>query len=235
MTNSWLIDDMQVLGVNQLDELDRELAVAGTCSRGGQSLPTLAVTLHDLVIHDNKKWFGEADIRVDVLIVTGQPQGDGQNNYYMPKTASFSRVADGDSLPIGAGGLLAFHGPVEHFLDIFIMVSRDRQDIDNLADLMRDHLKSEELQSAAGALAGLAIAAPQVAAVTTAIGAAATLGDFAYRLLRNATGSTIGLYRNSHLQVRDGFGIGPHPSDGETAFRVKDLSFHYEITEENII
>ena len=73
--------------------------------------------------------------------------------------------------------------------------------------------------------------APQVAAVTAAIGAAGVLGDFAYRLLRAATGNTIGLYRNSHLQYRDGFGVGPHPNQG--TFRVNDLSFRYEIARES--
>jgi hypothetical protein len=147
----------------------------------------------------------------------------------MPKTASFARVSDGDRLPIGAGRLLVFHGRVSHFLDVLIMVSRDRKDTEDLASLLAGKLGSKEVQAAVGALLGLAVAAPPVAAVTAAMSAAAVLGDFAYRLLRSVTGTTIGLYRNSHLQFRDGFGIGPHPGPGDRCYQVKDLSFRYEI------
>ena len=225
----WLIDESKSLTPVHIEDIDRELAVFGSAARGGQEVPMLAVSLHDITIRDNKKWFGEADIRIDVLVITGHGQDNDPQSYYMPKTASFSRVSDGDTLPIGEGGLLVFHGQASHFLDIFIMVSRDRMDADNLANLLQSHLQSDEIKGAAGELLGLAVAAPQIAAVTAAIGAAAALGDFAYRLLRNATGTTIGLYRNSHLQFRDGFGVGPHPGQGQNCFLVKDLSFRYEI------
>lgn len=112
-----------------------------------------------------------------------------------------------------------------------MLVSRDQKDSADLATLLKSSLQSDEMRGAVGGLLGLAVAAPQVVAVTAAIGAAGVLGDFAYRLLRAATGNTIGLYRNSHLQHRDGFGIGPHPGQGR--FRVNDLSFRYEISLES--
>ena len=161
--------------------------------------------------------------------MTGYGQAEAPQTFYRLKTAPFSRVRDGDRLPIGEGGLLVFHGPVSHFIDIFIMVSRDRKDTDDLATLLAARLQSEEVKGAVGALMGLAVTAPPLATVTAAIGAAAVLGEFAYRVLRSATGATIGLYRNSHLQHRDGFGIGPHPAPPRRSYWTNDLSFRYEI------
>jgi hypothetical protein len=227
--SEWLIDETKPLTEAHLEELDRELADVGPTSRGGQELPPLAVSLHDIVIHDNKKWFGEAAIRLDALIITGHGRHDAPRSFYMPKTVSFGRVRDGDRLSIGTGGLLVFHGQVMHFLDIFLMVSRDRKDTQDLAGILTEKLGSEEMQGAVAVLLGLAVAAPPVAAVAAAMSAAAVLGDFAYRLLQTATGATIGLYRNSHLQFRDGFGIGRHPGPGDRCYRANDLSFRYEI------
>jgi hypothetical protein len=86
-------------------------------------------------------------------------------------------------------------------------------------------------RNAVVALAGLAVAAPPVAAITAAIGAAAVLGDFAYRVLREVAGTTIGLYRTSWLQYRDKFGEGRHPQ-GDGSYRVDDFSFWYDIVTE---
>jgi hypothetical protein len=215
-----------------VDQLDRGLADSGPGSRGGGGgdAPTLAVSIHDVVIHDNRKWFGEADVRLDALVITGHGQEGAPESFYMPKTAAFARVKDADRLQLGPGGLLAFHGRASHFLDILIMVSRDREDSDDLATILKGSLSSQDVTGAIGTMLGLVVAAPQVAVVTAAIAAAGVLGDVAYRLLRRATGSTIGLYRNSHLQFRDGFGIGDHPGPAPHTFRVNDLSFRYQIS-----
>ena len=232
-SSPWLIDETRPLTDTQIDQLDRELADSQPGTRGvaGPDNPTLAVSLHDVVIHDTRKWFGEADIRLDALVVSGYGKNDDPTSFYMPKTASFARIRDEDALQLGPGGLLVFHGRAAHFLDLFILVSRDRQDSADLATLLKTSLQSDEMRGAAAGLLGLAIAAPHVAAVTAAIGAAGVLGDFAYRLLRAVTGNTIGLYRNSHLQHRDGFGVGRHPEQGR--FRVNDLSFRYQISPES--
>jgi hypothetical protein len=76
-------------------------------------------------------------------------------------------------------------------------------------------------------LLGLAVAAPQAVAVTAAIGAAATVGNLAAKILAQAAGDTIGLYRTTWLQQRDRFGLGRHPAAG--CFQQKDFEFWYEI------
>lgn len=232
LNKDWLLNETRPLTEANLEFMDRQLADAGVESRGIEGIPRLAVCIHDIIIYDNRKWFGEADIRIDALVVTGAGQQDDPESFYMPKTATFSRVKDGDNLPIDVGGLLVFHGYPRHFLDMLIMVSRDRTDTDSLAVILNNSLKSDDAKSAVDSLLGLAITAPEIAAVTAAMRGAAFIGDFAYRLLRTMTGSTIGLYRTSHLQYRDNFGIGPHPAPPQKAYRVNDLSFRYEILKE---
>lgn len=229
----WLIDEAVPPDTVAIEQIEREL---NSNQRGGResfSQPqaeNLAVRLQDIMIWDTKKWFGDADIRLDALVVHGNATQGDSTSAYVPKTFRFPGIKDQDRLPTGENGLLIFYGNALHFLDIFITVSRDRKDTDDLATLLSQQLQSTELQGAVGTLVGLAVASPQVSTITTAIGGASILGNFAYQLLNKATGNTIGLYRDSWLQYRDEFGIGRRPKEG--SYNVKDLSFWYEIIRE---
>lgn len=231
--NTWLIEEGAPIDRRAEAEIARNLPRPGGLGvhRGGAAAeaPWLAIRLNDIVIHDNKKWFGEAEIRIDALVVHGHGGSGGDPaGFYQPHTFRFGRVRDGDRLPID-GGLLLFYGRPLHFLDVAITVSRDRRDSDTLAELLAKRAASQPVQASMTTLMGLAVAVPTAMAVTAAVGAAAVLVDASYALLRAATGTTIGLYRAAWLQHRDGFGIGRHPDAPGGAFRVKDLSFWYEI------
>ncbi|MCP5152991.1 MAG: hypothetical protein H6983_02410 [Ectothiorhodospiraceae bacterium] len=231
MDERWLIDERPPLSEADVETIEWKLAESGPTLRGGHT-PTLAISLHDLTVHDNRKWFGEADIRVDALVVTAPAPSGEADTAYRSQTARFPRVADGATLPLGDGGLLVFHGPARHFLDLQLTVSRDRDGTEDLSGLLADGLASDEGRSAIDALLGLTRLVQPVGAVTAAIAGAARLGDLAYRLLRTATGATIGLYRGAHLEHRDRFGIGAHPRPPRHAFRVNDLSFRYQVSVE---
>jgi hypothetical protein len=222
----WLIDETVALDT-------KEPPVSRGASRESASIPepiNLAIRLQDIFIWDTKKWFGDAEMRLDALVVHGNATPGEQTSIYTPQTFRFPGVKNNDRLPTGENGLLIFYGQALHFLDIFITVSRDRKDSDDLATLLNERLQSTELQGAAATLLGLAIAAPQVATITSALGAASILGNVTYQVLRKVTGDTVGLYRTSWLQNRDNFGIGRHPQ--YDSHHVKDLSFWYEIIQE---
>jgi hypothetical protein len=220
----WLLDESDVTPA----ALALEAGPAGVTMRGSRPSASLAVRLNDVVIHDTRKWFGGADIRLDTIVVNGATNENGeQEGYYQPTTFRFAGVEDGDRLPIDVPGLLVFYGQPAHFLDISILVSRDRSDSKDLGELISGQLNSDTWKSAAGSLLGLAVAAPQVAAITAAIGGAAVIANLAAGLVRSVTGDSIGLYRVSWLQHRDRFGLGRHPE--ENAYRERDLSFWYEI------
>lgn len=231
----WLIDEAIPPDAVAIEQIQREMSFYQQTrgSRESSSQPqaiNLAVRLQDIMVWDTKKWFGDAQMRLDALVVHGNATAGEASSIYMPQTFRFPGIKSQDRLPTGENGLLIFYGEALHFLDIFITVSRDRQDSEDLATLLYKNLQSPEIQGAIGTLLGLAVAAPQVSTVTTAIGGASILGNLAYQILSKVTGDTIGLYRNSWLQYRDGFGIGRHPQTG--SHKVKDLSFWYEIIRE---
>jgi hypothetical protein len=186
------------------------------------------VRLNDVVIHDTKKWFGGANVRVDAIVVHGS--GDDARTpdaFYRPGTWRFSNVADGQRLSIESPGLLVFYGRPSWFLDVSILVSRDRKDSEDLGALVARRLGSEEWKSAAAGLVGMAVAAPHAAGIVAALASAAAIANVTGEILRQATSDTIGLYRTSWLQHRDRFGLGRHPEQG--AFTKQGFSFWYEI------
>lgn len=225
----WLIEQVVPLDQLSYEALDSKLGSQRKRGVAVLDAPTLAVSLRELTIHDNRKWFGEADVRLDALVVHGHGAVGEPDSFYTPQTFRFSRVGDEDPLPIGESGLLFFYGRPLYFLDLFVTASRSREDSDDLSSYLAQGMGDPSLKDAFGDLASL-VAAPQVAAVTAALKAATRIGEFAYQVLRRVTGSTVGLFHTSWLEHRDGFGLGRHPEQG--AFRVKDLSFAYEITVE---
>lgn len=193
--------------------------------------PATALRLHDVLIHNNKKWlslFGGADVRLDAVVVQGNVIEANPAAAYVPKTMRFSGIGDGDHLPSDDFGMLLYYGYPRHFLDISIIVSRDRRDSDDLAAALAKEVNSSAMKSATASLLELAVAGPAAVAVQGAITAAATIGDLAYQVVKAMSGSTIGMYRGCRLAHPDKFGLGRNPSDG-SSYRKGDLSFWYEV------
>jgi hypothetical protein len=188
----------------------------------GEAPSTVAIRLKDLIVHRNRA-LASTEIRLDVLVVTGPSSGSAGKAYEM-KTANFPGIKDGDRLPFD--NLLVYYGPVAHFLDMAVWVSRDQKDSLSLAELFKTELNSTEFKTAAAVLAGLAVAAPQAALVVGALGASATLVNIGTKLLLQAVGKSVGLYRTSHLAF-ERFGEGRHPANGLMV--AQDFSFGYEI------
>ena len=214
----WLRDE----SLNE-SELDRTIAVG--LARATRGAPTdVAVRLDDLVIHDNRTWWGGADVRVDTLVVQGSGEGADPTSFYAPQTFAFPQVRDGERL--AADRLLVYHGPARHFLDLSIVVSRQRSR-DDLGSLLAEEADSDAFRDATGGLLDLAaLAVPQLAAVKAAVLAASRLASLALRVLQRRQRDAIGLYRTSWLAAED-FGVGYHPEEG--SYRERDLSFRYEI------
>lgn len=219
--SEWLIDESVPIDEKLLDASLNEKVLM----RGVQ--PTaLALRINDLIIHDTKKWFGSANIRLDTLILHGTKDGDPRA-YCHPSTFRFSDIKDNDRLSIERPGQRVFYGYPQHFLDVSIFVSRDTRDSDELASLINSEFNSDTWQTAANAVLAATAVAPQSAVIIGAVGGAAAIANIAYKLLKNITGNTIGLYRTSWLQYQDRFGIGRHPEND--SFRQQDFSFWYEI------
>ncbi|MEU4242443.1 caspase family protein [Actinoplanes sp. NPDC026619] len=181
---------------------------------------TVAIRLNELVVHRNKA-LGSTDVRVDAIVLTGPA---GNRAVYRAETARFTGIGDETRLPMD--NLLVYHGEVVNFVDLAVIISRDRKNSLDLSAMLADELNGADFQQAAGVLIGAAVAAPHAAVAAAMIGAGAVAVNTAYKLLSKAVGNSIGLYRTS-LLAGENFGIGRHPADGLR--RVQDYSFAYEI------
>src|SRR5262249_32914110 len=124
--------------ISELRGADLELEVNSAYRSGGDrkhESNIVAVRITEMVIHNNLKLLGGADIRVDTLVVHGKRPG-GKSDLYQPGTLRFPDVRDEQHLPFGEKGVLIYLGEPRYFLDIFINVSRDNKDAPDLHKLL---------------------------------------------------------------------------------------------------
>ena len=226
----WAIDKIGAAAPTQGDDLLAAVDHPPVVRRGKAPSRNYAIRLNELIVRNNRSWFSEGDIRLDALVVHGNASQRDKADFYHPSTFSFPRVADGEALSIGQPGLLLFYGQPRYFLDFFLLVSRDRGNSDNLAQLLTQNVTTKMLDPAVKPILELATSAITSNAITLALQAAVTIGNVAYRAIQAVTGNTIGVYRTSFLQRADDFGSGKHPDAGY--LDAKDLSFRYEILAE---
>jgi len=218
--DGWLIDETK-----SVDEKLLRTALSARSVTMRRRSPPLAVRINDMIIHDTRKWFGSADIRVDAMVVHGRAN-DEEQDYYVASTFRFGGIKDDDRLPIEEPGQRIFYGHPAHFLDVSVFVSRDSSDSDALASAIDAEMNTDAWKAASTAVLA-ATGATGAAAIVGAVSGAATISNATYKILKNLTGNTIGLYRTSWLQYADRFGLGRHPKTG--VFRQQDFSFWYSI------
>lgn len=227
----WLVDDVRPLDAASKSQIDRETpAMLDDDTRGTGKVPRLAVKLRNVICHDVQTVFGgPAPVRLDAVVVSGRGLEADPSSFYMPRTFRFPDIDDHVPLPIDKDyGLLIFDGTPLHFLDIFIMASRDRKGSKDVASLLGERLNDQGTKEALSGLLSLAMASPTAAVVSAAVAAAATIGELAYEVVKAVSPKTIGMYRGSFLQFRDGFGVNRHPAAPD-AFHQNNLEFWYEI------
>lgn len=194
--------------------------------RSGTQVATLehnlAIFVQPLKVLDTHKWFGDAELRLDALVVHG-----GTDDVYRPQTLRFPRVKNGDNLTGSERGLLIYLGKPKHFISISIMLARDTKDSDDLAQLIHTSVATDEVNSATSALAALALPGAPTATVQAGLSAAIALGDVAYKVVRNVSPTCLGLYRANWLAQKDRFGVGRHPRTG--THRVADFEIGCQV------
>jgi hypothetical protein len=219
MGDEWLVDESQTLTATEALEATRQELGFDRATE-----PAIHVELFDVTIHDTKKRFGAAEVRIDALVVSPAPIED---QLYRASTMTFSGVRDEQLLPIDReAGLGLYSGWPQYLLDIAVIASRGGSDQKTLSEILADC--ADQFGDLLGDLTKLTIAAPHAAAITGAGAAAAKLSGIVLRLLANETGNSIGLYRATWYEYRNRFGLGSHPSDGGL-FRQQDFSFRYEV------
>lgn len=221
--NNWIIDETKA---PDRESIEMGLKKVSTLRNARNSKPALAIRINDLIIHNTRKWFGSADIRIDTLILHGAID-DSTKSFFQPTTFHYPRIKDNERLPIEHPGKLIFYGHPLHFLDISILISKDTKDSDELATLIDRQVNSDEWKDASSTILSVASISPEAELIASAATAAISLANIVFQLVHSATKNTIGLYHTSWLQYRDRFGIGRHPN--ESISRHQDFSFWYEI------
>lgn len=222
--SEWTIEDEQA--VASLDE--PHLVGADDAPQQPLTAP-IAVTLHDIVVHDNKKWtnvLGGAAVRIDVLTVQGNLLDGDPTSFYTPTTRRFDDIGDEAMLPLDEHGLLAYYGWPKHFLDISVLVSRDTARADDLATLLAEQATAPALTGGLDSILQL-VTSGGALAIRNALSGAALLGSFAYKVLRQVSGSTIGVYHGNRLEYPHRFGQGRNPPKG--SYRQQDMSLRFDV------
>ena len=195
----------------------------GGAAQAARPPQRVAIRLGQVIIHGNRSLWGKAKVRIDSLALTGAADLSGA---YRPLTEVFSGIGDGDRLPLD--NMLIYEGPVARYLDFGLWVSRDERGAKSLVELLKEVAADPGFSDALTTLIGLTAAGPQATALVAAGAAATTVLYFAGRVLQEALGNSIGLYRRSFLP-NERFGIGRYPEAG--LLRAQDFSFSYEIVE----
>ena len=183
--------------------------------------PKVAVFLKPLVISNTRKVFGSAELRLDTIVAHAGPK---EADLFQAKTIRYERVRDGQDLADGDdSGILVYLGTPQELLMLGVTVSRDTGDSADLKEL----LGRTAARTVPGLVDQLGIGAiPQVAAAQAALGAAATLLEVAYEVVRAVSPKSLGIFRANWLRSQ-GFGVGRHPPTG--VMRKDDIALSYEI------
>ncbi|MDN3025893.1 caspase family protein [Streptomyces sp. S.PB5] len=195
--------------------------------RGVDAPGRVAVRLKEVTVHSNRA-FLRSRVRIDTMVLTASA-ADGADPY-RTATLRFDRIKDGDRLPFD--DVLVYEGPVDRFLDMAVWVARDDSPDVDLAELMTAETASEEVSTALSTLSALAVAEPTAALVAGSAAAVAVLVRTAARLIDQARGSSIGVYRTTllpHQRFGAADGIGRHPAQGQ--IRAQDMSLVFEVVE----
>lgn len=212
-----------------IEQLQEGAGVASLAGGGPETDTPMALVLNELLVHNNRRFFGSANVRADTIVVQGNLlDSETPRNFYSPSTLRFSGIGDGEALPIDDHGITLYYGWPRHFIDLSVIVSRDDDGKKSLSELLVDELGSDDFSEAIRVLALLAGAAnPTAAAIIGAIGAAKSLASIALKVLGELNQPTIGLYRGTRLAHPGSFGLGRNPDVG--TYRADEMSLSFDV------
>lgn len=181
-------------------------------TRGARATVDHTVLLRSIRVIDNKKLFGSADVIVYAVVLDGYPDMESGKPFWAQQFA-FPDVRDGATLDAIDPdlGIALYRGKPADFLNLYLMVVRDKQATRDLAKVLSENLVAEGLGTIAGAAistyAGLppGITAPMVRDLAKK--AVETTLDF----FAKQKNPVIGVYYASLLPGH-GYGSGLHPT-----------------------
>jgi hypothetical protein len=121
-------------------------------ARGVRAKDAYTVLLRSVRVVNNKSLFGTSDVIVYAVVFDGYPDMSSGRPFWAQQFA-FPDVKDGATLgAIDPGlGVAIYHGQPADFLNLYLLVVRDKQTTRELAKVLNNNLVAEGLGTLAGA------------------------------------------------------------------------------------
>lgn len=201
-------------------------------SRSTRSKTAYAVLLRSVRVVDNHKLFGPADLIVYAVVVDGFPDMESGEPFWSQQLP-FANVDDGASLDgiDSEAGLVIYSGKPADFLNLYLLVVRDKQTTRDLAQVLGDNLAAEGVGTLAGAAVSTFAGLPPGVTVPMARELVTKAVEKTLDYFVKQKNPVIGVYYASLLAQKD-FGLGMHPKNypPEHLSCGRALQIAYEVT-----
>jgi hypothetical protein len=182
-------------------------------SRSTRARSAYTVLLRSVRVVDNHKLFGPADVIVYVVVVDGYPDMKSGKPFWSQQLL-FAGVDDGATLGglDSEAGLAIYRGKPADFLNLYLLVVRDKQTTRDLSQVLSDNLAAEGVGTLAGAAVSTLAGLPPGITVPMARELVTKAVDTTLDYFAKQKNPVIGVYYASLLAQKD-FGAGLHPKN----------------------
>lgn len=180
-------------------------------SRVVRAKATYTLLLRSVRVVNNKSLFGSADVIVYAVVLDGYPDMESGKPFWAQQFA-FPDVKDGATLAaIDPGlGVAIYRGRPADFLNLYLLVVRDKQATRDLAKVLSDNLVAEGLGTLMGAAISTYAGLPPGVTVPMVRDMAKKAVETTLDFFSKQKNPVIGVYYASLLAQR-GLGAGLHP------------------------
>ena len=212
--------------------LDQGRLVAGA-ARAGRSKQEYTLRLRGVRVLNNRKLIGQAEVHLHTVVIDGYPDMES-NKPFWTQSFMFPNVKDGDMLSIDPDlGVQLYRGKPEDFLNLYVMVVRNRQAGRDFADVLKQNMAGEGIGTLIGGAISVFAEVPAGQSIDDirrlATGAVNTTIDY----FMKQKNPVIGVYYGSLTREKHyGLGLRPpgYPDDLITCGDTLQLGYQVEET-----
>ncbi len=190
--------------------IDKSIFVAGA-ARAGRSKQGYVLTLRKVLVLNNKKLFGGAEVHAHTVVIDGYPDMKSKTPFWALSIMS-PNVKDGDPMSIDSElGLQLYRGKPDDFLNLYIMVVRSKKAARDFAKVLKENMIGQGIGTLVGGAVSIFAKLPTRlgpdAIRDLATGAVNTTIDY----FIEQKDPVIGVYYGSLTREKK-YGLGFHPA-----------------------
>lgn len=199
---TWLQED---------EEPFKEGLMIPAASRSARSKTSHTVLLRSVRVNNNKKLFGSSDVVVYAIVIDGYPDMQSGKPFWAQQFA-FPDVKDGATLAAIDPdlGVVVYQGRPADFLNVYLLVVRDKQSTRDLAKVLNENLVAEGLGMVTGAAISTYAGLPPGITVEMARDLIKKAVETTLDFFSKQKDPVIGVYYAS-LLAQSSYGVGMHP------------------------